>query len=221
MLLLKGEGDGMICGKVGRFSSQLYHVNEVIGLHPKARYLSTLSMVLAEGDPIFLSDSFVNVDPTVDQIVEKTKTSIDMVKRFGITPRVALLSHSNFGSSDAPSATKMRHAAELLRKALPEVAIDGEMHSMSALHETYRNAAYPYANLSGNANLLVFPNLDSAAIALGLLLSRAKGLLVGPFLSGLEKPIHILIPSVTARGIFNMTALASADIVRYRAQAQV
>lgn len=210
----------MICGKVGRFSSQLYHVKEVIGLHPKARYLSTLSTVLTEGDPMFLSDSFINVNPTVDQIVEKTKTSIKMVKRFGIKPRVALLSHSNFGSSDAPTAAKMRDAARLLREALPDVAIDGEMHSMSALHETYRNAAYPYVNLSGDANLLMFPDLDSAAIALGLLLSRANGLLVGPFLSGLEKPVHILIPSVTARGIFNMTALASADIVRYRAEAQ-
>jgi malate dehydrogenase (oxaloacetate-decarboxylating)(NADP+) len=98
--------------------------------------------------------------------------------------------------------------------------IDGEMHSMSALHEAYRNAAYPYTRLSGDANLLIFPDLDSAAIALGLLLTRAKGLLVGPFLSGLAKPIHILVPSVTARGIFNMTALASADIVRYRVESQ-
>ena len=221
MLLLKNEGDGMICGKVGRFSSQLYHVKEVIGLRPNARYLSTLSTVLTEGDPIFLSDSFINVNPTADQIVEKTKTSVEMVRRFGITPRVALLSHSNFGSSDAASAKKMRDAAALLRRALPDVDIDGEMHSMSALHETYRNSAYPYAKLLGDANLLIFPDLDSAAIALGLLLTRAKGLLVGPFLSGLAMPIHILVPSVTARGIFNMTALASADIVRYRAEAQV
>ncbi len=220
MLLLKGEGDGMICGKVGRFSSHLYHVKEVIGLHHKACYLSTLSTVLTEGDPVFLSDSFINVNPTVDQIVEKTKISIEIVRRFGITPRVALLSHSNFGSSDAPSAAKMRDAARLLRQALPDVDIDGEMHSMSAMHENYRNAAYPYANLRGKANLLIFPDLDSAAIGLGLLLSRAEGLLVGPFLSGLAKPIHILIPSVTARGIFNMTALASADIVRYRGEVQ-
>lgn len=219
MLLLKGEGEGMICGKIGRFSSHLYHVKEVIGLHHKARYLSTLSTVLTAGDPVFLSDCFINVSPTLDQIVEKTKTSIEMVSRFGITPRVALLSHSNFGSSDAPPAAKMRDAARLLREALPDVDIDGEMHSMSAMHETYRNAAYPYANLRGKANLLIFPDLDSAAIGLGLLLSRAEGLLVGPFLLGLDKAIHILIPSVTARGIFNMTALASADIVRYRGKA--
>jgi malate dehydrogenase (oxaloacetate-decarboxylating)(NADP+) len=220
MLLLKGEGDGMICGKVGRFSSQLYHVKEVIGLHHKARYISTLSTVLTEGEPIFLSDSFINVNPTLDQIVEKTKTSVEMVERFGITPRVALLSHSNFGGSDAPSAIKMRDASKILREALPDVEIDGEMHSFSAMHETYRNDAYPYANLRGKANLLIFPDLDSAAIALGLLLAPGNGLLVGPFLSGLEKAIHILIPSVTARGIFNMTALASADIVRYRGKSQ-
>ncbi|MCG6862172.1 MAG: NADP-dependent malic enzyme [Chromatiaceae bacterium] len=220
MLLLKDEAEGMICGKVGRFSSQLYHVKEVIGLHRNARYLSTLSTVLTEDEPIFLSDSFINVNPTLDQIVEKTKTSVEMVRRFGITPRVALLSHSNFGSSDAHAATKMRDAAALLREALPDLEIDGEMHSMSALHEAYRNAAYPYTRLSGDANLLIFPDLDSAAIALGLLLTRAKGLLVGPFLSGLAKPIHILVPSVTARGIFNMTALASADIVRYRVESQ-
>ena len=220
MLLLKDEADGMICGKVGRFSSHLYHVKEVMGLHRKARYISTLSAVLTEGDPLFLSDCFINVNPTVDQLVEKTKTSIEMVRRMGITPRVALLSHSNFGSSDAPSAVKMRDAAEILRGELSDVEIDGEMHSMSALHQEYRQAAYPYANLSGGANLLIFPNLDSATIALGLLQSRTKGLLVGPFLSGLEKPVHILIPSVTPRGIFNMTALASADIVRFRAEAQ-
>lgn len=220
MLVLKDEADGMICGKVGRFSSHLYHVKEVMGLHPTARYISSLSVVLTEGDPLFLSDCFLNVNPTVDQIVEKTKTSIEMVRRLGITPRVALLSHSNFGSSDAASAAKMRDAARVLRSALPDVEIDGEMHSMSALHEEYRHAAYPYANLSGGANLLIFPNLDSATIALGLLRSRTKGLLVGPFLSGLEQPVHILIPSVTPRGIFNMTALASADIVRYRGEAQ-
>ena len=220
MLLLKDEADGMICGKVGRFSSHLYHVKEVMSLHPKARYISTLSAVLTEGDPLFLSDCFINVNPTEDQLVEKTKTSIEMVRRMGITPRVALLSHSNFGSSDAPSAVKMRDAAEILRGELSDVEIDGEMHSMSALHQEYRQAAYPYANLSGGANLLIFPNLDSATIALGLLQSRTKGLLVGPFLSGLEKPVHILIPSVTPRGIFNMTALASADIVRFRAEAQ-
>ncbi len=218
MLLLQGEGDGMICGKVNRFCSQLYDVMEVIGVDPKTRYISTLSTILTEGDPLFLSDCFVNVTPTLDQIVEKAKTSIELVRRFGITPRVALLSHSNFGSSDAPSAVKMRDAAEILREALPAVEIDGEMHSMSALRESYRHAAYPYVNLSGNANLLIFPDLDSANIALGLLASRSKGLLIGPFLSGLTKPVHILIPSVTARGIFNMTALASADIVRYRAE---
>lgn len=154
------------------------------------------------------------MDPTVDEIVATTRASIDLVRHFGIKPKVALLSHSNFGTSKAESAVKMHRAAAILRRELPNVEIDGEMHSYSALNEALRNTVFPDANLSGKANLLIMPNLDTANIALGLIRSLTDALLIGPLLSGLKKPAHIVIPSVTSRGIFNMTAFTVAEIHR-------
>ena len=146
-------------------------------------------------------------------IVSKTLLGIEQVRHFGITPRVALLSHSNFGSSNAPSARKMRQASEILRAKLPDVEIDGEMHSLTALDSTYRDTIYGDSQLRGKANLLVFPGLDAANIALGLLRQTANGLLIGPYMSGLKRPAHIMVNSATPRAIYNVSALAVAEIL--------
>jgi len=213
MALKKGDADGMICGKVGRFDKHLKQLLQVIGLDSSSRRASTLTTLLMDDGPLFLTDCFIDIDPSVDNIVSNTLLAVEMVRQFGITPKVALLSHSNFGSSNAPSAVKMRKAAELLRNQLPDVEIDGEMHSMTALNDDYRNTIYQNSKLTSNANLLVFPNLDAANIALGLLRQKANGLLIGPYLSGLSKPAHITVNSATPRAIYNMSALAAADIL--------
>jgi malate dehydrogenase (oxaloacetate-decarboxylating)(NADP+) len=213
MALERGDADGMICGKVGRFDEHLKQLLQIIGLDSSHRRASTLTTLLMDDGPLFLTDCFIDIEPSVEDIVSKTLLAIEMVRQFGITPKVALLSHSNFGSSTAPTAVKMRKAAALLRNQLPDVEIDGEMHSMSALNDEYRNTIYQNSKLTGNANLLVFPSLDSANIALGLLRQKANGLLVGPYLSGLSKPAHIMVNSATPRAIYNMSALAVADIL--------
>jgi malate dehydrogenase (oxaloacetate-decarboxylating)(NADP+) len=206
-----GDANGLICGKVGRFESHFRDIHDVLGSN---EYISSLCPLLLPSGPLFIADSFLNVDPTLEEIVATTRASIDLVRHFGIKPKVALLSHSNFGTSKADSAVKMHRAAEILRRELPKVEIDGEMHSYSALNEALRNTVYPDANLSGRANLLIMPNLDTANIALGLIRSLTDALLIGPLLSGLKRPAHIVIPSVTSRGIFNMSAFTVAEIHR-------
>jgi len=206
-----GDADGLICGKVGRFESHFRDIHDVLGAN---KYISSLCPLLLPNGPLFIADSFLNVNPTVEEVVATTKASIELVRHFGIKPKVALLSHSNFGTSKADSAVKMHKASEILRRELPNVEIDGEMHAYSALNEALRKTVYPDANLTGRANLLIMPNLDTANIALGLIRSLTDALLVGPLLSGLRKPAHIVIPSVTSRGIFNMTAFTVAEIHR-------
>ncbi|MCP4286917.1 MAG: NADP-dependent malic enzyme [Gammaproteobacteria bacterium] len=213
VMVAVGDADGLICGKVGRFESHFRDIHDVLG---SDKYISSLCPLLLPSGPLFIADSFLNVDPTVEDVVATARSSIDLVRHFGIKPKVALLSHSNFGTSKADSAVKMHRAAELLRQDLPEVEIDGEMHSYSALNEALRNTVYPDANLTGRANLLIMPNLDTANIALGLIRSLTDALLIGPLLSGLKKPAHIVIPSVTSRGIFNMSAFTVAEIHRHK-----
>ncbi|MDM3871631.1 NADP-dependent malic enzyme [Porticoccus sp. W117] len=210
-----GEAHGMICGKVGRFLSHLRDIYQVLGTKEQGQHISSVQALLLPSGPVFMTDSFLTVDPTVEEIVIKTKAAIEFVRQFGIKPKVALLSHSNFGTSNAPSAKKMRKAAAILREEFPDVELDGEMHALSALNPQNRNEAFSGSNLSGSANLLVMPNLDAANIALGLVRSFTDALLIGPFLTGLKKPAHIVIPSVTSRGIFNMTALTAVDMEHY------
>ncbi|MCB1758922.1 MAG: NADP-dependent malic enzyme [Gammaproteobacteria bacterium] len=213
VMVASGDADGLICGKVGRFDSHYRDIHDILGA---GKHISSLCPLLLPSGPLFIADSFLHVDPSVEQTVETTKASIELVRHFGIKPKVALLSHSNFGTSRAPSALKMHKAAEILRKELSDVEIDGEMHSYSALNEALRNTVFPNANLSGRANLLIMPNLDTANIALGLIRSLTDALLIGPLLTGLKKPAHIVIPSVTSRGIFNMSAFTVAEIHRRR-----
>ena len=220
VIVALGEADGLICGKVGRFD---YHMRDIMGvIGPRARgqhVSSTSTLLLPKGEPLFLADSFINVDPTAEQIVETAKASIEVVRHFGVKPKVALLSHSNFGTSNANSAIKMRKASEILRATMPDVQIDGEMHAMSAMRPELLRTVFKDSVLKGQANLLIMPNLDTANIALGLIRSLTNALLIGPLLSGLAKPAHIVIPSVTPRGILNMSAYTAADIQRYKGKA--
>ena len=159
----------------------------------------------------------MNVDPTAEQVAEMTVLAAEAVRNFGLVPKAALLSHSNFGASNSPTARKMRQALALLRARAPELEVDGEMHADAALSEAIRDRVVPDSHLSGTANLLVMPGLDAANIAFNLLKASAGALPVGPLLLGTSKPIHVLVPSVTARGILNISAIATrqAQMVRH------
>jgi len=212
VMVARGEADGLICGKVGRFDFHLREIMQLLGPKDKTQLVSSVAMMLLPEGPLFLADTAMNLDPTAEELVKIAEASIELVKRFGIEPKVALLSHSNFGTSNNPSARKVRKAAEVLRGTYPDLQIDGEMHVLSALNPKLRDTVYAEANISGRANVLVLPNLDAANIAMGLIRSLTDALLIGPFINGFSKPAHIVIPSVSSRGIFNMTALTVADI---------
>jgi len=212
IMVALGDADALVCGKVGRYDEHLKNIQSIIPSSNADGHVSKICVLLLEDGPLFLADPFVNVDPSEDQIVTISKDAIRFAKSFGIKPKVALLSHSNFGTYDDESAHKMKRASERLRHQLPDVQIEGEMHAMSALNETLRQSICKDANLSGRANVLIMPNMDAASIALGLIRSLTNARLVGPFLYGLDKPAHILIPSVSGRGILNMTAMIGTDI---------
>ena len=209
----RGDADAMICGLEGRFARNLRHVTQIIGRRPSVqdRDLSTLSMLITQRGVIFLTDTYVTIDPTPEEIAEMTVLAAEEISRFGIEPKAALLSLSDFGSRDAPSALKMRKAGEILRRIAPDLQFDGEMHADTAISEALRQRVYPHSKLKGEANLLVFPSLDAANITLTALKQMMDALHVGPILLGVDKPAHILTPSVTSRGVVNMTALAIAE----------
>ncbi len=213
LALRRGDADAMICGLEGRFERHLRNVALIIGARASVKYrdLSALSMLISQRGVTFLTDTYVTVDPSADEIAEMTMLAAEAISRFGIVPKAALLSHSNFGSRDSPSALKMREAAGILKRIAPDLECDGEMHGDSALSEELRKRVYPHSALKGEANLLVFPNLDSANIALTTVKAMTDALHVGPILLGTERPAHILTPSVTSRGIVNMTALAVVE----------
>jgi len=171
------------------------------------RLYALTALILPEG-VLFFCDTHVNLDPTAEEIAEMTVLAAQEVLRFGVVPKAALVSHSSFGSSKASSARKMVEALALIRERMPDLEVDGEMHADAALNAAIRDRAVPDSKLAGTANLLVMPNLDSANIALNLLKAAADGLQVGPLLLGMSKPIHILVQSVTARGIVNISAVA-------------
>jgi malate dehydrogenase (oxaloacetate-decarboxylating)(NADP+) len=170
-----------------------------------------LSALILPSGALFFADTHVNVDPTPEQIAELAALAAEEVRRFGVTPKAALLSHSNFGASNSPTARKMRDALALIRARTPELEIDGEMHGDSALSQILRERLVPDGRLQGSANLLIMPTLDAANISLTLLAGATEALLVGPILLGLSKPLHVMIPTVTARGVINLTAIAAAQ----------
>jgi malate dehydrogenase (oxaloacetate-decarboxylating)(NADP+) len=214
LAVVRGEADAMICGLEGRFERHLRNVDVIVGRRDDAQDFSALSMLISDRGSTFLTDTYVTVDPTAGEIAEMTILAAEEIRRFGLEPKAALLSHSNFGSRDSASALKMREAAALLRKRAPELQADGEMHGDSALSVELRNRVYPHSALDGEANLLVFPNLDAANIALTTIKSMTDALHVGPILLGTRQPAHILTPSVTSRGVVNMTALAVVEAVQ-------
>jgi len=169
---------------------------------------------------LFICDTHMNVDPTAEEVAEMTELAAEAVRRFGVVPKAALLSHSNFGASNSPSARKMRHALELIRARAPDLEIDGEMHADAALSETIRERAVHDSRLTGTANLLIMPGLDAANIAYNLVKAAADALPVGPVLLGMSKPIHVVVASVTARGILNLSAVAARQAHALRAAAE-
>ncbi len=211
--LKRGDADAMICGLEGRFERHIRNVRVILGARPDLGEcdLSALSMLITQRGVVFFSDPYVSLDPSADEIVEMTLLAAEAIRRFGMEPRAALLSHSNFGSRDSASSLKMRRAAEMLREIAPDLVCDGEMHADSALVEAYRQRVFPHSRLTGDANLLVFPNLDAANITLNAVKAMTDGLHVGPILLGTAQPAHILTPSVTSRGVVNMTALAVVE----------
>jgi malate dehydrogenase (oxaloacetate-decarboxylating)(NADP+) len=211
MLLESGQVDAALCGGGGDWGRHLSYLLPIIPTRPGLDRAYGLSCLILQNGALFFCDTHVNLDPTPEQVAEMTLLAADAVRGFGMTPKAALLSFSSFGASTAPSARKMRKALALVREAAPELEVDGEMHADAALSEALRNRLVKDSPLKGPANLLVMPNLDAANIGLTLLTAASEGLLVGPVLLGMSKPIHVLMPSVTARGIVNMTALAVAQ----------
>ncbi|CAB1370751.1 NADP-dependent malic enzyme [Denitratisoma oestradiolicum] len=212
MLLRRGEVDAMLCGTVGQHAQHLKHVQDVIGLRPGAHCFAAMNLLLLPRHTLFLSDTYVNEEPSAELVAEIARMAAEEVRRFGLAPKVALLSHSNFGSIRSDSARKMSRAREILAGQVPGLEVDGEMHGDAALSEAIRNRLYPDCKLTGEANLLIMPNVDAANIAFNLIkVTNGDGVTVGPILLGAAKPVHILTPTATVRRLVNMTALAVVD----------
>jgi malate dehydrogenase (oxaloacetate-decarboxylating)(NADP+) len=210
LLLHAGEADAAICGGTGDWWRHMLYVMPVIPRRPEVSRIYALSCLIVPSGARFICDTHMNTDPTAEQIAEMTLLAAETVHDcFGITPKAALLSHSNFGASNSPSARKMRQALALIRARAPALEIDGEMHADAALIEAIRNRTVPDSRLGGEANLLIMPSLDAANIAFNLLKAAGEGLPVGPLLLGMSRPIHVVVPSVTARGIVNVSAVAA------------
>ena len=218
MLLKKGEADGLICGTISTTSRHLKYIDRVIGRRSGVTVYGAMSGLILPGRQVFLVDTHVNLDPTAEQLAEITQLAAEQLRAFGLVPKVALLSHSNFGTSDAPSALKMRATLAMLSARAPDLEVDGEMHGDCALDEAARKAVLPDSTLEGSANLLVCPNLDSANIAYNLLKSAAgNNVAIGPILLGCAAPVHILTSAATVRRIVNMTALTVVEANRVMA----
>ncbi len=215
-MVAKGEAEAMICGTVGRFDMHLRQILEVIGPAEPGQKISALSILLTPKGPLFISDTHIGVDPIAEEIVEKTLASAARVSSFGIKPKIALLSHSNFGTSKAGVARKMRRAVDMIRNVAPELEVDGEMHVLHALDEAVRQEANPYSSLKGAANLLIMPSLDTAYIAMELIRSITDATLIGPILSGVAKPAHIVTSAASTKSIFNTSAIAVSDAWRLK-----
>jgi malate dehydrogenase (oxaloacetate-decarboxylating)(NADP+) len=211
LMLHRGEADAMLCGAVGPFQSHLKHVLDIVGKAPGVRQLAALNAVVMPTGTYFFCDTFVTPEPSAEEIAEMTVMAAAQVQRFGIVPKIALLSHSNFGSDDTPSSRRMRYSLALIRAQAPDLEVEGEMQAVLAFREDDRQRLFPNSQLTGTANLLIMPSLDAANIAYNLLRTAGGGQSIGPMLVGQRLPAHILTMSATSRGIVNMTALAVVD----------
>jgi malate dehydrogenase (oxaloacetate-decarboxylating)(NADP+) len=216
----RGDADAMLCGVEGRFTSRLRYIKDIIGLSPGVEDFAALSLMITSKGAYFLADTHVRWNPTSREIADMAIMADAHVRRFGLTPKIALLSHSDYGSSDSPEARKMRDALELIVARAPDLQVDGEMQADTALSELIRERVMAHPRFKGEANVLIMPNLDAANIAYQFTKILADALPVGPILMGAAKPAHVLTPSITARGIVNMTAVAVAEAqdLAYRRQ---
>ena len=221
MLVKFGKADGMLCGTYSSYDIHLDFVSNIIGLKEGSNTFFTLNALMLEDRNLFIADTYVNTNPSAEQLVEMTILAAEEVRRFGITPRVALLSHSSFGSDqNDPRAQKMRKVFEILSEIAPELEVEGEMHGDAAMDETIRHFAFPNSRFKGSANLLIMPNLDAANISFNLLKSTSgNNVTIGPILLGAAKPVHILTPTTTTRRLVNMTALTVAEIQQAETEA--
>jgi malate dehydrogenase (oxaloacetate-decarboxylating)(NADP+) len=217
MAIHKGDADGMICGTFGSTDLHLHYIDQVLGKRPGVNTYAAMNALILPDRQLVLVDTHVNENPTAEQLAEITIMAAEEMRRFGLHPRAALLSHSNFGSNDSESAKKMRAALALLRARAPDLEVDGEMHGDTALDAHTLRALMPDTPLKGDANLLVMPNIDSANIAYNLLkVAAGNGVAIGPILLGCARPVHVLTPSATVRRIVNMTALVVVDAASQR-----
>ncbi|MDR2710179.1 MAG: NADP-dependent malic enzyme [Burkholderiales bacterium] len=212
MAVRRGEADGMICGLVAHYGLNLHYIDQIIGKRPGIKNYAAMNGLILPNHTLFITDTYINADPTPEQVAEITVMAARSVRRFGLEPKVALMSHSSFGTSNLPSAQKMRDALPLIQSLDPLLEVEGEIQGDSALSEDVRAAVFPNAKLTGSANLLVMPSLDAANIAFNLLkITGSNNVTIGPILLGVNAPIHILTPSATVRRIINMVALAVAE----------
>ncbi len=211
LMVKRGEADGMICGCIGRYAAHLHFIKNLLGLKPGVSTPAAMNMLLNPKGTYFICDTYVNQDPSAEQLAEIIGLAAEEVQRFGIVPRVALLSHSSFGSSNSESSVKMRQTLERVTRLYPRLEVEGEMHADAAISDEIRQRVMPGSRLKGRANLLVMPNLDAANIAYNLVRVIGDNVTVGPILLGINAPAHILTPTATVRRILNMTALAVVD----------
>ena len=211
LMLARGEADAAICGSGGRFGHHLKRLEGIVGRKEGVQALSALNAMVLPQATVFIADAYVNLDPSPEQIADLTELAARTMRRMGVEPRAALVSHANFGDRPSPSSRKMHEAMEILRSRNPDFEVDGEMHADAALNPKLRARAYAHSSLSGAANLLIMPNADAAHIALNLLKTLGNGIPVGPILMGAAKPAHIASQSVTVRGLLNLTAIAVVE----------
>jgi len=212
MMIHRGDADGMICGTFGTHELHLHYIDQVLGRRPGASVYAAMNAIMLPARTVFIADTYVNADPTAEQIAEIAVMSAEELRRFGLTPKAALLSHSSFGTSKYGCAQKMRDALAIIQRKAPDLEVEGEMHGDAALNEAVRKSAFPNSRLVGEANLLIMPTLDAANISFNLLkVASGGGVTLGPILLGVAKPVHILTQSATVRRIVNMTALTVVD----------
>ncbi|MCW5752057.1 MAG: NADP-dependent malic enzyme, partial [Alphaproteobacteria bacterium] len=217
MMVKRRDADAMICGTYGQFDRHLRRLRDIVKLCEKVRTPAAMQLLIMPRHSLFLVDTHVTGEPDAEEIAAITLMAADQIRTFGIEPKVALVSHSNFGSSQRPSAAKMRQALRILVERAPELEVEGEMKADTALSGANRDRAFPNSRLQGSANLLVMPNLDAGNIAFNLAKVVTDGLSVGPIMLGLDAPAHVVTPSITVRGLVNMTAVAVVQAQRHQA----
>jgi malate dehydrogenase (oxaloacetate-decarboxylating)(NADP+) len=219
LMVRREDADALICGTVGRYERQLTNLSDVLGYEHESKRCYAVELLILSTGTIFITDTSVNFDPTAEEIAESAMLGAATVARFGIEPKVALISYSNFGSSNSSSSKKMRLAFDLIREQAPELEVEGEMHINAALLENIRKRVFPDSALKGAANLLVMPNLDAASAAFDIARTTGEGLSLGPIIVGLGGAAHIVHPSITVRGLVNMSAVAAVDALHRGATA--